>query len=248
MGDVVTASSFSQASASSAPSSTIQITVVGEKGTKANCKLYRNEKLSDILKKYNHRIHTQYDGIMINGAPVQLFKTPAQLGLLDGHILQFYRTPSAAAPVAATSNAVVTTTVSSSIPTVVATVVSSLSSSSASSSSSSSSSSSFTTPAEATAEISRLQQRVMTLEADFANKKIALEDKVMAVEARLSEEQEKTQCRICFERDRDTVIFPCLHFNYCSKCLEELSHRSHECPSCRSHISGTLKLQIQIGS
>lgn len=230
MGDVATVPSTSLTSSTSGPAvlsngipSTIQITVVDEKGTKANCKLYRNEKLADILKKYNNRIHTNYDSIMINGTPIPLQKTPAQLGLMDGHVLQFCR---GGIPVAA-SAPVAPPTSQPPIRTSTSVVV--------------------TTMSEADAgNVEKLQQRVAALEAELTQKTETFQNQIVNLEARLSEEQEKNQCRICFDRERDTLIFPCLHFAYCGKCLEEHNHRGKECPSCRTHISGVLKLKIGV--
>ncbi|CAM6103554.1 unnamed protein product [Calypogeia fissa] len=84
---------------------------------------------------------------------------------------------------------------------------------------------------------------------EAVKKKVALEEEVLSLRAEstrlqsslekdLEQEKEKTCCRICLDRPRDTVCFPCLHMHFCSPCLEK--HRSkannNTCPSCRTTI------------
>jgi len=219
-------------------SNTIQIIVIDEKGNKSNCKLYRNEKLSEILKKYNSRVATNFDAIMFAHSLIPLHKTPAQLGLHEGDILEFCQSASTT-PVASSGAPPPLTSVLSSTNLASGPLPSSSATSSASTSTSSS-----TTGAVSMTEVTQLRERIATLQAEMALKKQFYEQKCASLENKLTEEQEKTQCRICFEKDRNTLIFPCLHFNYCGTCLEEHSLRTKECPSCRTHIAGVLKLQF----
>jgi len=214
--------------------STIQIIVVDEKGTKANCKLYRTEKLSEILRKYNSRLHTGYDSIMINNVPVPLTQTPAMLGLEDGQVLKFCKT---SPTVSSTSTSTGTNGASQTPRTSTLTSGTGVSSSLLG-----------PIPIEADERTKHLEQRITALESELemANQRTELlQSQVISLENKVTEEQEKTQCRICFDRYRDTLIFPCLHFSYCFKCLEDLvAQRARECPTCRGHISGTLRMQI----
>ncbi|KAI5080298.1 hypothetical protein GOP47_0005777 [Adiantum capillus-veneris] len=55
----------------------------------------------------------------------------------------------------------------------------------------------------------------------------------------LQEEREKAQCLVCLDHPRNTLVLPCLHFQYCLDCL--LLHRArngNSCPSCRRSIEG----------
>jgi len=251
MGDVAVHNNTMAHMANNAPP-TIQIIVVDEKGTKANCKLYRTERLSEILRKYNSRLHTSYDAIMINNIPVQLTQTPALLGLEDGQVLKFCKTNSSASSSASSSPASFASSTSST-----STVPSNLSSQprvlSTLANGTGISSSLLGSFVEDEIErerdrVPKLEQRVAMLEMELettTQRNELLQTQILNLENKLTEEQEKTQCRICFDRYRDTVIFPCLHFSYCFKCLEDLTQRNtRECPTCRAHISGSLRMQI----
>ncbi|KAH7301463.1 hypothetical protein KP509_23G027800 [Ceratopteris richardii] len=59
------------------------------------------------------------------------------------------------------------------------------------------------------------------------------------LQRQLEEEREKALCLVCLERPRNTLLLPCLHFQYCLDCL--LQHRScngNTCPTCRRSIEG----------
>jgi len=218
---------------------TIQIVVVDERGSRANCKLYKGEKLSEILKKYNTQLHTNYDTIMLNNSPIPLHQTPALLGLDDGQTLQFCKSAPQVAPTnpftSSTYNKRMTT------PNLTTSMVSVSSKDNIPAMIDTNGNSGKAKTPEST------EQKISNLEKDLeiANSKcLLLQNQVVNLENKLSEEQEKTQCRICFERHRDTVIFPCLHFSYCGVCLDGVLKQHHECPSCRGRIAGTLHIQI----
>jgi hypothetical protein len=59
------------------------ILLLVKKGNKANCKLLRGDQLSEILKKYNNHLKTNFDKILVNDKPVELTKTPAQVHLYN---------------------------------------------------------------------------------------------------------------------------------------------------------------------
>eukprot|EP00803_Ostreobium_quekettii_P001163 evm.model.scf_1801.1 EVM.evm.TU.scf_1801.1 scf_1801:1946-4804(+) len=51
-------------------------------------------------------------------------------------------------------------------------------------------------------------------------------------------------CQICFERKRDVVILPCMHFNFCKQCLmESFKSGSRKCPMCREPVTGELNIK-----
>jgi hypothetical protein len=76
-------------------------------------------------------------------------------------------------------------------------------------------------------------------------------------------EARKLECQICFERPRDTVLLPCMHFFACSKCVEASRAGSggaaagggaaaaaaadppvHRCPVCRAHVAGQVVVHL----
>ncbi|KAI5060654.1 hypothetical protein GOP47_0025074 [Adiantum capillus-veneris] len=77
------------------------------------------------------------------------------------------------------------------------------------------------------------------LKSSYNEEKTALLATQRALERELEDEKDKSICCVCHEKPRDTVILPCLHFQYCFGCL--LRHRevnSNTCPSCRGPIQG----------
>lgn len=46
-------------------------------------------------------------------------------------------------------------------------------------------------------------------------------------------------CSICYEREKNRVIFPCGH-TFCDVCIRNLT----ECPNCRSQINGQMKFYL----
>jgi hypothetical protein len=68
-------------------------------------------------------------------------------------------------------------------------------------------------------------------------------------------------CQICMDRKKGTVIMPCMHFLYCSQCLQQ--HRGpgagrggtgggsgggrelvEQCPACRGRVTGQLMVRL----
>ena len=46
--------------------------------------------------------------------------------------------------------------------------------------------------------------------------------------------QAKTECGMCFEEERDAMVFPCLHVSCCCKCSAALG----KCPHCGGEVTG----------
>lgn len=56
-----------------------------------------------------------------------------------------------------------------------------------------------------------------------------------------------TLCAICYTAKRDTIVAPCLHMLYCSKCITrvcECQGDSATCPHCRVKISGMMRVFV----
>lgn len=88
-----------------------------------------------------------------------------------------------------------------------------------------------------------------------------------AAAAQLKQTQDQLEhallCQICFERPKDTVLMPCMHFLYCSGCLDAAktpvkgrsagrggngaaagSGAPLKCPVCRVPCSGQLVVHL----
>lgn len=58
-------------------------------------------------------------------------------------------------------------------------------------------------------------------------------------------ERPATDCVICLENPRDTLIKPCLHFVLCGNCARSLMNgASKECPMCRKPIQDTQRIYM----
>ncbi|MCO5595621.1 hypothetical protein L7F22_049666 [Adiantum nelumboides] len=100
------------------------------------------------------------------------------------------------------------------------------------------------------AQYSETKSQLEKQRADFQRKEKSINDshglqqqalltEKQFLQRQLEEEKDKSICSICHEKPRDTIILPCLHFQYCFGCL--LRHRevnSNTCPSCRGPIQG----------
>lgn len=56
-----------------------------------------------------------------------------------------------------------------------------------------------------------------------------------------------TLCAICYTAKRDTIVAPCLHMLYCSKCItrvRECQGDNATCPHCRVKISGMMRVFV----
>jgi hypothetical protein len=88
-------------------------------------------------------------------------------------------------------------------------------------------------------QLEKKMQRATKLAKQKGDDVEELKGKVTQLQKQLEEEQGKLQCVICFERKRDTIVLPCMHFLTCYQCLGSLS--SNRCPHCRSNIQGKLQ-------
>ena len=56
-----------------------------------------------------------------------------------------------------------------------------------------------------------------------------------------------TLCSICYTAKRDTIVAPCLHMLYCSKCITHVRDCQGDnatCPHCRVKISGVMRVFV----
>ncbi|CAK9054549.1 Baculoviral IAP repeat-containing protein 2 (Cellular inhibitor of apoptosis 1) (C-IAP1) (IAP homolog B) (Inhibitor of apoptosis protein 2) (hIAP-2) (hIAP2) (RING finger protein 48) (RING-type E3 ubiquitin transferase BIRC2) (TNFR2-TRAF-signaling complex protein 2) [Durusdinium trenchii] len=75
------------------------------------------------------------------------------------------------------------------------------------------------------------------VEGPHENKEIVrLRLQVLELQKRLESEQERHLCKICFEREINTVILDCNHRAVCSRCLDQVS----TCPLCRAVMRSTV--------
>ncbi|KAI5055325.1 hypothetical protein GOP47_0030470, partial [Adiantum capillus-veneris] len=66
-----------------------------------------------------------------------------------------------------------------------------------------------------------------------------LADEIGHLDKQLTEEKEKHLCAVCFDKPRDTLVMPCLHFHYCFSCLmQHKQANGSTCPTCRGSIQG----------
>lgn len=66
------------------------------------------------------------------------------------------------------------------------------------------------------------------------------QDKIAKAKAKAEEEAE-TECKICFEAPCNALAVPCLHSEFCVKCLDIiLTSNNRTCPVCRSPLEGKI--------
>ncbi|MCO5587573.1 hypothetical protein L7F22_041522 [Adiantum nelumboides] len=92
------------------------------------------------------------------------------------------------------------------------------------------------------------QSKMAALDSLHTGQKTRLLEEQQALERQLKDEREKSVCRACCSMPRDTIVLPCLHFQYCFGCL--LRHREangNTCPLCRVPIQGINMLSSLAG-
>lgn len=69
-------------------------------------------------------------------------------------------------------------------------------------------------------------------------------ERIGQLERELEQSRGSELCQICFERQRNCVIMPCIHFLYCGRCItEHKSKGDSRCPTCRGSINGELEVR-----
>jgi ankyrin repeat protein len=87
-------------------------------------------------------------------------------------------------------------------------------------------------------QVLEMQTKLQSLQAE----KIALEMQLKQKDRQIKELEIQTRCGICMEKNRDTVLMPCLHFLYCNSCI---TGQIKFCPTCRMSINGTVHCRLQ---
>jgi hypothetical protein len=65
---------------------------------------------------------------------------------------------------------------------------------------------------------------------------VKLKLQVLELQRRLETELDRHLCKICYEREINTVILDCNHRAICARCLDQVT----SCPLCRVHITKTI--------
>jgi len=63
------------------------------------------------------------------------------------------------------------------------------------------------------------------------------DEEALRLEEENRELKEAKKCRVCMDRETNTVFLPCGHLSCCEICAKSLSN----CPICRNAIRGTVK-------
>lgn len=71
---------------------------------------------------------------------------------------------------------------------------------------------------------------------DEEERKILEETKIDLSKITIYENEQESECIICLANNKDTVIIPCGHYYSCSECC----NRIHDCPICRTKITGRI--------
>ena len=87
------------------------------------------------------------------------------------------------------------------------------------------------------------KEEIKTLEM----KNTALEKESIEIKKKINEKDILLRCVICMEKARDTVVLPCLHFLFCSTCIQKhnSSSNTNKCPSCRQTTTGNLNCRLE---
>lgn len=67
---------------------------------------------------------------------------------------------------------------------------------------------------------------------------------IYGIEQKADGEELETECSICWDDPRDTLILPCRHLAVCSECAEKIRYQQAACPICRKPFKALLKLEI----
>ncbi|KAL3694702.1 hypothetical protein R1sor_008353 [Riccia sorocarpa] len=92
--------------------------------------------------------------------------------------------------------------------------------------------------------VEKRNQRERELETEKRNV-LQLKHEAEYVRASFARELEKQTCHMCKGNVRTTVLFPCMHFLYCSECLDEHQRSNRQCPSCQTPITAVMNLDLE---
>ena len=69
-----------------------------------------------------------------------------------------------------------------------------------------------------------------------------LQNKIKNSQNKISEQEKKLSCSICYKNSINILLEPCNHMCICETCLSELSNYSLACPVCRQTFTSTKKI------
>ena len=105
--------------------------------------------------------------------------------------------------------------------------------------------------AEYQAERDKLERRFIKEKSEVVMRLTEELQSAMTREQRLQkeleEEKESKLCQICFDRERDCVLIPCLHFVYCRLCVNKYRDEMRndaKCLACRTLIAGQFDCKL----
>lgn len=90
---------------------------------------------------------------------------------------------------------------------------------------------------------SGLEVAVNTIQRDITD----LREENEFLKGELHKVESSVQCKICYENKRNCLLMPCLHFMFCTRCMD-LHFQNNEarlCPICRKGVSGVLVMQLE---
>jgi len=67
---------------------------------------------------------------------------------------------------------------------------------------------------------------------------------IYGIEKKTKGEELESECVICMDDPRDTLILPCRHLAVCAECAEKIRYQQSSCPICRKPFKALLKLHI----
>jgi len=95
-------------------------------------------------------------------------------------------------------------------------------------------------------ELEKTEKKIIKLTKQLKQKTEEAESlniRLESTQRKLEEEHNKSSCIICYERPRNTVLLPCMHFLFCIECTQAL--KESRCPNCRCTIHGKLQCLLQ---
>lgn len=82
-------------------------------------------------------------------------------------------------------------------------------------------------------DIERIQQRRQHLQQAI---EIQNRQNILPVLSNQNQ-QERSECAICMENEKNTVFVPCGHMQSCYSCAQEIKNRNGICPICRGYVT-----------
>merc|ERR1712216_975514 len=75
-------------------------------------------------------------------------------------------------------------------------------------------------------------ERSLSSKDASAQECLRMKAQILELQRRLEKEEERHICKICYEREINSVILNCAHVCLCSRCAQQVTH----CPICRTEM------------